>query len=86
MEAPQEVRNVMMGNNIEEVRDFLERYQPIKIVNKWFPATLVTYENRFLNADDAFNAMRANSDKQTLTTIQLAELPDRHFAYMFYSH
>ena len=81
-----EVKNVMVGKNIEEVRDFLERYQPIKIDDDWFPANIITYENVFTKEEEAFNYMRNQLNEVSKNTIQLCELPQNHFAYMFNSH
>lgn len=82
-----EIMNIMVADNLEWAKNFLENYQPIKINGEWYPSYVIIpqVDGQFQSSDAAFQFMRTNANNLSGNTIQLSQVSDNQFAYLFYS-
>ena len=82
-----EIKSIMVADSLDWTINFLKNYQPIKYDGNWYPAHVVVHEadKIYENSEQAFQSMRQNTDNLGGNTIQVCQLPNNQFAFLYNS-
>ena len=82
-----EIKSIMVADSLDWTINFLQNYQPVRYDGNWYPAHVVVPdpETIYENSEQAFQSMRQNTDNLCGNTIQVSQLPNNQFAFLYYS-